>query len=44
VEIALGSFLGGYAIIWLGYQWLFLLSGAVVIFSVLLSYSKIVEK
>jgi Arabinose efflux permease len=44
LAIALGSFLGGYAIIWLGYQWLFLLSGAVVIFAVLLSYSKIAER
>jgi predicted MFS family arabinose efflux permease len=36
LSIALGSFIGGYAITWLGYQWLFLISGAAVLAAVLL--------
>jgi len=35
LSIAIGSFAGGYAINWLGYQWLFLLSGAVLLVATL---------
>jgi MFS family permease len=36
LSIAIGSFAGGYVISWLGYQWLFLLSGGAVLSSVLI--------
>lgn len=38
LSIALGSFMGGYAINWFGYQWLFLVSGAAVLFSILILF------
>jgi len=39
LSIALGSFAGGYLIQWLGYQWLFLVSGAVIVVAVFINMS-----